>query len=330
MSTKEESGSESEFSEPEDLGMPTPSSGGSEAARETTSPAEVHQAMAHLLTFASQLNESTSQLFGNLSRFKEEAAAADTAELAKCKKETERLKRELSAQGNRIKLLEVERKATQAMLSATEKALAKARLPKFQPEQIGFFDPDLSVEEYGAGDFVSKGGVAFYRNVEPFLEAVIVAVRTIPVAIVRKNLHLCFIGSARTWYTSVLSHEERNALATGDALHDVADFLRRKWDRAAGQSITVQKDALKELEEMGLTVEGIRRAAISPTQFVIAAVREARRIGITTTYPQLILAYMRIDPELRVWICPPGANSSLNDFVLRVDRGVSSYINSHR
>ncbi|KAK7536806.1 uncharacterized protein J3D65DRAFT_354700 [Phyllosticta citribraziliensis] len=330
MLTVDELDSESEFSEPEDLGMPTPSSDSSEAAQETTSSGEVHQAMAHLLTFANQLNESTSQLVGNLSRFKEEAAAPDAAELAKCKKETERLKQQLSSRGEHVKLLRVEMKLIQAKLSSTEKALAKAHRPKFEPAQIGFFDPDLSVEEYGPGDVVSKGSVAFYRHVEPFLDAVTVAARTIPIATVRKHLHLCFAGSARTWHASVLSDAERNALATGDTLHGAADLLRRQWDRAAAHALPVQVDALKALEAMGLTPESIRRGALSPTQFVAAAVREARRLGIAAIYPQLMLAYMRIDPALRVWICPPDADASLSEFVRNVNLGVASYRTSQR
>ncbi|KAF2708080.1 hypothetical protein K504DRAFT_456137 [Pleomassaria siparia CBS 279.74] len=72
---------------------------------------------------------------------------------------------------------------------------------KFSPETIGFFWPDMSLAEHPK-DTVEISGKTNYRNVRDFIDAAerIIQTKTMPVHIVRNNLHLCLKGIGTTWY----------------------------------------------------------------------------------------------------------------------------------
>ncbi|KAK8230868.1 hypothetical protein HDK90DRAFT_556802 [Phyllosticta capitalensis] len=192
--------------------------------------------------------------------------------------------------------------------------------PRFVPRECGFFDPDL--DKHNTGDFAAtRAGITYYRDIEPFIEAVQATPLTISFAEIQKSLHRCLIGSARVWYDSVLSTKERKRTTQGKDLTNWIALLRQKWGREQSSTWCLGRDEqFQDLFQLSLTRQNLR-GKTSTMDFFVAAVRAARQIGMTTTYSQLCLAYTRVAPDLRgpLAIGAPLEQDTLNDFISRAD-----------
>ena len=66
----------------------------------------------------------------------------------------------------------------------------------FKPEEVGFFDPYLNVNDYGLGDVTDKGNKVYFRLVHLFIDAARDYAIVNRAGIMRYNLLKCLRGSA--------------------------------------------------------------------------------------------------------------------------------------
>ncbi|KAK7536795.1 uncharacterized protein J3D65DRAFT_676874 [Phyllosticta citribraziliensis] len=317
MPTSQASHPESDSDSDEPV-IPTPSGGSSEAApTETASPPElVPRVLVDMLLFSNRLlSRSTNQLVNNVDLFTKNTATRQATGVAECKSETKRLREKFDALSERLAALEAERDQFQTRSPNMLNVLVEARRQEFRPKKVGFFDPDLGVQEYGAGKAVCNRGVMYYRDVDLFIDAVYAVPRRISVSEVRVNLHLCLLGSARTWYASVLTRELRNQAVTGEGISIWADLLRKRWGKPTG--IFDRRERFTDLEKPRFSRLHVSSVGASITDFVVAAVEAARRIGMTSTYPQLVLAYLRMEPDVQDDLGPPYEYDTVNSYITR-------------
>ena len=84
----------------------------------------------------------------------------------------------------------------------------------WRPEELGFFDPDLSDDAViGKGDIVYLGTHLYYRNVFIFVERIKDVAKAKGGNTVRLNLHSCLRGTALEWYSWKLTEFEKESLS---------------------------------------------------------------------------------------------------------------------
>ena len=85
--------------------------------------------------------------------------------------------------------------------------------PRFNPGDIGFFDPfyDNKSADTGPG-MEHTGKETFFRDVIIFIDRIKDIARTKGTELVRANLQLCLRGEALEWYTSQLTDAEKRLL----------------------------------------------------------------------------------------------------------------------
>ncbi|KAK7536805.1 uncharacterized protein J3D65DRAFT_602864 [Phyllosticta citribraziliensis] len=114
-------------------------------------------------------------------------------------------------------------------VEALAEAATKPRT-RFDPRDIGFYQKDF---DYSSGNPISyttgMDGRRLYRNVEFFIEAIANAAQKIPEQVLRDNLQHCLHGDAYTWYSSILTADQREELTKGDGLSNWIGLLRGKW-----------------------------------------------------------------------------------------------------
>ncbi|KAK7511754.1 uncharacterized protein IWZ02DRAFT_509293 [Phyllosticta citriasiana] len=176
--------------------------------------------------------------------------------------------------------------------------------------QIGYWDPDSGTKNEYTVDSFTHNEKVYFTNFEAFLESAQGATSFMPAQFLRRNPHICLLGSARTWYASVLTEDQRHSTQEGQGIDNWAALLHKRWGLSA-------KKAFQRLATLKLTRESHKR--VGSTKFVLNAVRIGRKIGMETTSAQLALAYSRLDVDIQAVLKPPMEGEQVDDFVKRMD-----------
>lgn len=178
---------------------------------------------------------------------------------------------------------------------------------KWNATEIGYFDPHLD-KSYGDGEIVTVGKDVYYRSVLLFVERIKDVASVKGEAIVRTNLNTCFRGSALAWYTAELSNLERRGLrAEGNGIEDWCQTLSKRFKEPTGV-------ALAHLTTEKYTMNDARNRR-EPAAYVQSIIRHAKAAEIESTQNQLTFAYQGIVAELRAFIDPPQADSTVGSFI---------------
>ncbi|KAK8158493.1 hypothetical protein BKA80DRAFT_333388 [Phyllosticta citrichinensis] len=178
----------------------------------------------------------------------------------------------------------------------------------FNPHDIGFYEKDYGYGRSCSVNHMTWEGRLYYLNIEFFIDAVLMAAERIPEQVIRNNLQHCLLGDACTWYSSILTADQREELTKGDGLSDWIGLLRQKWGMTTD-------DAFQKLASLEITDDDVKKDQNFAAKFVIYAVQIGRRIGMDTTFLQLTLAYTRLKPEMQAKVKPPAEDETVEDFI---------------
>ncbi|KAL1385955.1 hypothetical protein HDK64DRAFT_256003 [Phyllosticta capitalensis] len=125
----------------------------------------------------------------------------------KSQKETRRLTKEVDCLKAEVEM----------MMSEWDSALHTVYLAR----TVGFWDPGCLVFSSGSPvGYTKKQDGMHYFQVEQFVEAVQAATNIIPAWVIRTSLPVCFLGAARTWFTSILTDDQRHEAKEGDGVEN--------------------------------------------------------------------------------------------------------------
>jgi hypothetical protein len=225
----------------------------------------------------------------------------------------------------------------QEMKMADDNARVKAMggSLKFQPDQIGFFWPDMPRREH-PDDIADISGKTYFRNVRDFLDAakLCIAGQTMPEHIVRNNLHQCFKGTALLWYQSNLALERRIEVISGNGIERWEDKLK---------TFRVQPAvALARLQKEKYGPKGLLDGR-SPAEWYLKVKRLCQDAGYghESDNQYVTHAWNLLHARIRVHLQNPGTTMSSDEFlfmleekkhelfdVFRNDFGTSKFPNS--
>ncbi|KAK8205170.1 hypothetical protein IWZ01DRAFT_485963 [Phyllosticta capitalensis] len=191
----------------------------------------------------------------------------------------------------------------------------------FDPQRVGFFDPDSLFSYKGSAHSGQKDGFVYYRNIELFIEAAEAAARTIPVRVLRNNLQHCLAGLARSWYISILTTDERDEAATGPGLANWASLLRKNRARLKTAREEENPPDVTDAPSSDST-KGDCGYSVMPTLF--ATLRLASEIRVDDQHELLLLFCYCLERGLRpIFPSPefprPQKGETTHDFMVRTD-----------
>lgn len=166
-------------------------------------------------------------------------------------------------------------------------------VPPFKPEEIGFFDPTLPLEE-GEKPFSAKriGRDMFYRDHTEFLQRAEDVVSIRGIAAVRAGLPLCLRGDALSYYSNVLSPLQKAALRDDQSenLHLWNTTLGQRFKQPSGQSFDALISETYTLDD----VKNGRR----PSTYIVLMAKLAKAAELPEDQV-LRYCFKGIHPELR-------------------------------
>ena len=179
---------------------------------------------------------------------------------------------------------------------------------RFNPEEVGFFDPFLVVKDSeDDGEVVNFGNKTYYRNVHLFIDAFKDVDESKDSGVVRRNLNKCLRGAAQEWYIGQLTRDERQDMKDGRGV--------KRWEKALLRRFRkTQSSALKALDNERYTVKDARNNK-QTSEFVTRIIRHAKDADIMTTSAQLTYAWNKLDPDLRGFIKRPKPTTTVTDFM---------------
>lgn len=195
---------------------------------------------------------------------------------------------------------------------------------RWNAADLGFFDPHLD-KSYGEGEVVTVGKDTYYRSPILFVERIRDLSTVKGAAIVRSNLNTALRGSALAWYTAELSNLERVGLrADENGVEEWCSAITRRFKESTGvalHNLTSEKYSLHDA-----------RTRREPAAYVQAILRHAKSANIDNVENQLTFVYQGIAAELRAFVDPPSATTSIASFiqVLELKKDTWFEMNSHR
>ena len=202
-------------------------------------------------------------------------------------------------------------------LSPTKRTRSRSRSlhkddTRFNPEELGFFDPQLETnEKLMEGDIVNVGSKTYYRNVHMFVDAFKDLEQCKSSGLVRRNLNKCLRGVAQEWYIGQLTDMEREYIKEGHGVDRWKRMLLRRFKKT-------QSSALKALEAESYSLSDIRSGRHT-SSYVTTVIRAARDAGLEEVSAQLTWAWNKIDPDLRGFIRRPTSTTTVTEFVEELD-----------
>ena len=178
---------------------------------------------------------------------------------------------------------------------------------RWNPADLGYFDPHLD-KSYGEGEIVTVGKDLYFRSVILFVERIKDLATVKGDALVRTNLNTSLRGAALKWYTAELSNLERTGLRNDPrGVEEWCNALLVRFKELPGV-------ALSHLTSEKYTATDAR-AKREPADYVQAIIRHAKSANIETVLNQLTFAHQGLSPELRVFIDPPTATTTVASFI---------------
>ena len=187
--------------------------------------------------------------------------------------------------------------------------------------EVGFFDPNLSTAEYGAGPMVFKGDKTYFRDVHLFIDRAKDVGALRGWQMVKDNLWTCLRGTALAWYTSELSDEAKRLFKLEDKINNWEDSLFKRFKKPT-------TEAMHQLTEARYTVDDARRRR-DPRELAQAVIRNCKDVGFVDTLQQISLIYNGIDYELRRDLQRPKDGTPLETFMRDLDLCKEGWFEAH-
>jgi hypothetical protein len=195
---------------------------------------------------------------------------------------------------------------------------------RWRLEEVGIFEPDLSVDDrHPAGDAVTVGRDTIYRNVDAFCEHIADAISSKGAVMVRDNLQSCLRGQALRWYTHELAATDKTFLRT-DISPNLDQWIVCLRDRFRPR----MAQAVRENTELSFRIVDIR-AGRRVTEYFQSKILCARAAGFESTHAQLIQVYLGLEAPLRRDLSEPMTETTLQQFRIALTEKEEVWIESY-
>lgn len=186
--------------------------------------------------------------------------------------------------------------------------------PRWNPGDLGFFDPNYDSKSTSMGSPIEHAGKeTYFRDIHLFVERA-KDLAVIKGSMVRENLWTCLRGTALEWWTAELSDAEKRLTKYGNPDSDISEWSRLLTARFKEPSHVAIDAVLRE--RYSLRDASSRR---EPREFAQKILRSAKDAGMTLVKNQLDIIYNGIDLELRRDIKRPDENVTINTFLTTLD-----------
>lgn len=184
--------------------------------------------------------------------------------------------------------------------------------PRFQANDVGFFDPfyDGKSSDTGAG-IEHAGKDTYFRDVTIFIDRIKDVARVKGSELLRNNLQICLRGEALEWYTCQLTDNEKRLLTYGNNCEEWSSALLERFGptKASGMATIVKEkytlnDAMRHRE---------------PREYAMAIIRAAKVAKLGDVHNQLDIIWNGLDVEFQSDIDPPTIQTTLNQFLTSMD-----------
>ena len=184
--------------------------------------------------------------------------------------------------------------------------------PRWNPGELGFFDPNYDGKSVSTGSAIEHAGKeTYFRDVHLFIDRAkdIAAIKEAKT--VRENLWMSLRGTALEWWTAEMSPAEKRLTILGDGVDEWSTLLIARFKEPSNVAI----DAV--LRERYSLRDAIARR--EPREYAQKILRSAKDAGMSIVKTQLDIVYNGIDLELRRDIKKPGADATVNSFLKELD-----------
>lgn len=184
--------------------------------------------------------------------------------------------------------------------------------PRWNPGDLGFFDPNYDGKSVSTGSPIEHTGKeTYFRDVHLFVERANDLAATKGAALVRENLWMSLRGTALEWWTAELSATEKRITRLGDGVEEWSTLLAGRFKEPA----TVAIDAV--LRERYTMRDAISRR--EPREYCQKILRSAKDAGMNVVKNQLDIIWNGIDLELRRDLKKPEETTTVNAFLTSID-----------
>ena len=184
--------------------------------------------------------------------------------------------------------------------------------PRWNPGELGFFDPNYDGKSVSTGSAIEHAGKeTYFRDVHLFIDRAkdIAAIKEAKT--VRENLWMSLRGTALEWWTAEMSPAEKRLTILGDSVDEWSTLLIARFKEPSNVAI----DAVLR-ERYSLRDANSKR---EPREYAQKILRSAKDAGMSIVKTQLDIVYNGIDLELRRDIKKPGADATVNSFLKELD-----------
>ncbi|KAJ9405571.1 hypothetical protein DTO045G8_6601 [Paecilomyces variotii] len=182
----------------------------------------------------------------------------------------------------------------------------------WRQDDLGYFFPDLKDDDcVGDGPVVTLGSHTHYRDVLVFIDRIKDMATDKGELTVRTRVHASLRGAALQWFTAELTQFEKDSLRQLPIEQGWIPLLSKRFKKNAAT-------AMQELSQLSYSMLDVREGR-TPQGFVQSVIRLAQASGTGSTYSQILLAWNKLDPDLKQNVRIPTENTSLGDFILELE-----------
>lgn len=182
----------------------------------------------------------------------------------------------------------------------------KSNVKEWNPEEIGFFDPDYE----GSGPVVNRGKSVFYRDVYAFIDRLKDMTHVRGLDKLRSVIPQTLRGSALIWHSTELSELEKRLLRKASLDEWEESLIERFKERVP--------IALAKLQTAKYTMNDARERR-DPRAFVQDFIRYAKAANLTSVLNQLSMAWYSLDWEFRIHISEPTERTTIKQFLAQLN-----------
>ena len=182
---------------------------------------------------------------------------------------------------------------------------------RFNPDDVGFFDPFYDSKSADTGPAIEHAGKStYFRDIHVFIDRVKDVARAKGEEIIRSNLQICLRGSALGWFTTELTENDKRLLTYN--IEEWYRVLLSRWKAPKTQGMSIL------LREKYSLQDASRRR--EPREFAQTILRAGQTAELGTIKDHMLLIWNGLDFEFQRDIPEPDSRTDYNHFLESLDR----------
>ena len=182
---------------------------------------------------------------------------------------------------------------------------------RWNPGEVGLFDPMYDGKSAATGEpIVHAGKDTYFRDVNDFIDRVRDMADVKGAELVRQNLYTCFRGIALSWYTTILTEDQKRLVKLGNGVDEWVRALHKRFKESAGT-------AMSTINRERYTMEDARRRR-EPSEYAHTISKAAKSTAMNT-YSQLWFIYNGLDTEFQRDVTKPTEHTDMDAFLQEME-----------